>query len=308
MASASRARLHIAGAPKLFTIGQVINQLDGDYPGLTSSKLRFLEDEGLLTPQRTSSGYRKYTSDDIERLRIILELQNRKLPLKVILDYLSQLDAGVSASLPGDQEAPEPVLRKLRARKISRIELTAETGITEAMIADKPEPKAAPAGMPVSGPLVDTFGRIATDLRVSLTDRCNLRCTYCMPEEGMKWLPRQEVLSYEEIRRVAKVCVDRFGVDGIRLTGLQHNDAFQRAGQIFIVRTQGVSLQYSHQHGLMQAEFEPTGHLPIHIGYPALPCRKFAVCIQRPFLPHPDVSMGMGGPTHRCSRESAQTR
>ncbi|MEN9736801.1 MAG: hypothetical protein RJA26_34 [Actinomycetota bacterium] len=141
MASASRARLHIAGAPKLFTIGQVINQLDGDYPGLTSSKLRFLEDEGLLTPQRTSSGYRKYTSDDIERLRIILELQNRKLPLKVILDYLSQLDAGVSASLPGDQEAPEPVLRKLRARKISRIELTAETGITEAMIAEAQDMK-----------------------------------------------------------------------------------------------------------------------------------------------------------------------
>lgn len=141
MAGASQARLHIAGGQKLYTIGQVINQLDGDYPGLTSSKLRFLEDEGLLTPQRTSSGYRKYTADDVERLRIILELQNRKLPLKVILDYLGQLDAGVSASLPGDQEAPEPVLRKLRARKISRIELTAETGITEAMIAEAQDMK-----------------------------------------------------------------------------------------------------------------------------------------------------------------------
>lgn len=141
MASTSSARLHIAGGQKLFTIGQVINQLDGDYPGLSSSKLRFLEDEGLVSPQRTASGYRKYTSDDVERLRIILELQNRKLPLKVILDYLGQLDAGISASLPGDQEAPELVLRKLRARKITRIELTAETGITEAMILEAQDMK-----------------------------------------------------------------------------------------------------------------------------------------------------------------------
>ena len=78
------------------------------------------------------------------------------------------------------------------------------------------QPRLAPEGRPS---LVDPFGRSVRDLRISVTDRCNFRCTYCMPEEGMKWLPRQEVLTYEEIRRVAKVCVDRFGVDGIRLTG-----------------------------------------------------------------------------------------
>jgi cyclic pyranopterin phosphate synthase len=71
-----------------------------------------------------------------------------------------------------------------------------------------------------TGPsLIDPFGRAVRDLRISVTDRCNFRCTYCMPEEGLKWLPRTEVLSYEEIRRIAKVCVERFGVDGIRLTG-----------------------------------------------------------------------------------------
>ena len=71
-----------------------------------------------------------------------------------------------------------------------------------------------------SGPsLIDPFGRAVRDLRISVTDRCNFRCTYCMPEEGLKWLPRTDVLSYEEIRRIAKVCVERFGVDGIRLTG-----------------------------------------------------------------------------------------
>lgn len=71
-----------------------------------------------------------------------------------------------------------------------------------------------------TGPsLIDPFGRAVRDLRISVTDRCNFRCTYCMPEEGLKWLPRTDVLSYEEIRRIAKVCVERFGVDGIRLTG-----------------------------------------------------------------------------------------
>ncbi len=67
--------------------------------------------------------------------------------------------------------------------------------------------------------LVDSFGRIVRDLRISVTDRCNFRCVYCMPEEGMKWLPRSEVLSFEEIERLATVFVQRFGVNGIRLTG-----------------------------------------------------------------------------------------
>jgi cyclic pyranopterin phosphate synthase len=67
--------------------------------------------------------------------------------------------------------------------------------------------------------LVDSFGRTVRDLRISVTDRCNFRCTYCMPEEGMRWLPRTDVLTYEEIVRVARICVERFGVDGIRLTG-----------------------------------------------------------------------------------------
>ena len=67
--------------------------------------------------------------------------------------------------------------------------------------------------------LVDPFGRVVRDLRISVTDRCNFRCTYCMPEEGMQWLPRSEVLTFEEIERLARICVERFGFDGIRLTG-----------------------------------------------------------------------------------------
>src|SRR5579875_3746954 len=67
--------------------------------------------------------------------------------------------------------------------------------------------------------LVDGFGRVHTDLRISLTDRCNLRCSYCMPAEGLAWLPREGLLSYEELTRVARVCVERLGVTGIRRTG-----------------------------------------------------------------------------------------
>ena len=67
--------------------------------------------------------------------------------------------------------------------------------------------------------LVDPFGRTIRDLRISVTDRCNFRCTYCMPEEGMQWMPRSEILTFEEIERVARLFVERFGVDGIRLTG-----------------------------------------------------------------------------------------
>ncbi|MCP4227910.1 MAG: GTP 3',8-cyclase MoaA [Actinomycetia bacterium] len=67
--------------------------------------------------------------------------------------------------------------------------------------------------------LVDDLGRRHTDLRISVTDRCNFRCQYCMPVEGMEWLERSEVLSFEEIERVARVLVEQCGVSSIRLTG-----------------------------------------------------------------------------------------
>ena len=67
--------------------------------------------------------------------------------------------------------------------------------------------------------LIDPFGRTIRDLRISVTDRCNFRCTYCMPEEGMTWLPRSEVLTFEEIERLAGIFVNRFDVDGLRITG-----------------------------------------------------------------------------------------
>ncbi len=72
---------------------------------------------------------------------------------------------------------------------------------------------------PVPIPLVDPFARRVKDLRISITDRCNFRCSYCMPAEGMVWLDRHELLTYEEQARIARVCVDRYDFDAIRVTG-----------------------------------------------------------------------------------------
>ena len=70
-----------------------------------------------------------------------------------------------------------------------------------------------------SSPLTDRFGRVHTDLRVSLTDRCNLRCTYCMPEEGLAWLPKPELLSDDEVVRLVDVGTRLLGIRTVRLTG-----------------------------------------------------------------------------------------
>src|SRR5581483_2165151 len=67
--------------------------------------------------------------------------------------------------------------------------------------------------------LIDPFDRQVRDLRISITDRCNFRCSYCMPAEGMHWLDRSELLTYEEQARIARICVERWGFDAIRITG-----------------------------------------------------------------------------------------
>ncbi|KQR03956.1 cyclic pyranopterin phosphate synthase MoaA [Arthrobacter sp. Leaf141] len=74
-------------------------------------------------------------------------------------------------------------------------------------------PSDAPAG------LADRYGRRATDMRLSLTDKCNLRCTYCMPAEGLEWLAKQAVMSADEIIRIVRIGVDHLGVRELRLTG-----------------------------------------------------------------------------------------
>jgi GTP 3',8-cyclase len=86
-------------------------------------------------------------------------------------------------------------------------------------------PRARPGGdvalaqtMPLEGPLVDRYGRVHNDIRISVTDRCNLRCVYCMPEEGLSFLPNSELLTFDEITRLARVARD-LGVSALRITG-----------------------------------------------------------------------------------------
>lgn len=76
-----------------------------------------------------------------------------------------------------------------------------------------------PGGLPVSAGLVDSWGRRARDLRISLIDKCNLRCQYCMPAEGLEWLPTSQLMRAEEVVRIADVGVRLLGVEEIRFTG-----------------------------------------------------------------------------------------
>src|SRR3954452_8367359 len=82
------------------------------------------------------------------------------------------------------------------------------------------------------GALVDSFGRVHTDLRVSLTDKCNLRCTYCMPAEGLDWLPSPDLLTDDEVVRVVGVAVQQLGITAVRLTG---GEPLLRRGLVAIV-------------------------------------------------------------------------
>ena len=86
---------------RLHTIGAVCERLHDEFPDISISKIRFLESEGLITPQRAPSGYRRYAEHDVERLRYVLTMQrDHYLPLKVIKEHLALMDRG---------EAPPPV-------------------------------------------------------------------------------------------------------------------------------------------------------------------------------------------------------
>jgi len=82
-------------------------------------------------------------------------------------------------------------------------------------------------------PLADRHGRVATDLRVSLIDRCNLRCSYCMPAEGLDWLPNEQVLTDDEVVRLIRIGVERLGITAVRFTG---GEPLLRKGLVDVVR------------------------------------------------------------------------
>ncbi|MBO3664692.1 transcriptional regulator FtsR [Microbacterium stercoris] len=116
----------------LLSIGQVLSKLTPEFPALTSSKLRFLEVQGIVTPQRTASGYRKFAPADVERLRLALTLQrDHYMPLQVIREHLDDVEAGRATALP-----PLPASIHPAARRHSRQELLSEAGAAPQLLND----------------------------------------------------------------------------------------------------------------------------------------------------------------------------
>jgi DNA-binding transcriptional MerR regulator len=116
----------------LLSIGQVLARLTPEFPALSASKLRFLEVQGIVSPTRTESGYRKFSPTDVERLRLALTLQrDHYLPLEVIRDYLADLDAGRDPAPPASVPSIVPAPRRYR-----REELLAAAGATPQLLND----------------------------------------------------------------------------------------------------------------------------------------------------------------------------
>ena len=148
MTSGSSSAASGPGARARFNIGQVLEQLRSDFDGISIPKIRFLEDQGLIKPERTSAGYRKFSADDVDRLRYILRMQrDHYLPLKVIGEHLDALDRGleppqvesVVPTVPTVALAADglPTPESFRARsdvRLSRRELLKLAGIDEALL------------------------------------------------------------------------------------------------------------------------------------------------------------------------------
>lgn len=121
-----------AASRALLSIGQVLERLTPEFPDLSSSKLRFLEERGLVSPARTASGYRKFSPEDVERLRTVLGMQrDHYLPLKVIKAYLADLDAGLEPALPGTGAAPSMLGDE---RRFQRDDLLRESGASAELL------------------------------------------------------------------------------------------------------------------------------------------------------------------------------
>ena len=131
------------------SIGEVLNRLRGDFADITISKIRFLESEGLIEPQRTPSGYRKFTSSDLERLRYVLLAQrDQYLPLKVIKDNLDAIDRGLQPATVGsvarpniglatiDGEMAPSAFGEVNEMRLSREELLKNSGLAEEQLVE----------------------------------------------------------------------------------------------------------------------------------------------------------------------------
>lgn len=117
------------------SIGQVLAKLNPEFPDLSPSKLRFLEERKLISPARTESGYRKFSPADLTRLRFVLTMQrDHYLPLKIIRGFLAEMDAGRTPVLPGGATASPSMLSA--ERRLTRDELLREAGAAPSLLTD----------------------------------------------------------------------------------------------------------------------------------------------------------------------------
>ena len=150
------------GGQRLLSIGQVLARLNPEFPDLTPSKLRFLEERQLIAPARTDSGYRKFSPTDLERLRFVLSMQrDHYLPLKIIRGYLDDLDAGREPVLPGGVTVSTPSMLP-SDRRLTRDELIKEAGANAMLLND-----AVTASLIVAG---DHFGEDALSVLKALVE------------------------------------------------------------------------------------------------------------------------------------------
>ncbi|MFN4001564.1 MerR family transcriptional regulator [Microcella sp.] len=135
MAARSAAASRPSTAGGLLSIGQVLAKLSPEFPDLTPSKLRFLEEQQLVSPTRTESGYRKFSAADVDRLRFILTMQrDHFLRLKVIRGYLDDIEAGRTPPLLASGAVPTTILAT--ERRYTRGELAREAGASPTLLTD----------------------------------------------------------------------------------------------------------------------------------------------------------------------------
>ena len=155
-----------------YNIGQVLDQLRADFPGVTIPKIRFLEDQGLVKPERTAAGYRKFSTDDVSRLRYILTLQrDHYLPLKVILGHLEDIDAGRTPQIPGANVRVEAPSILGAERRLSRAELQAEAGASKQLLADAISAQLVPGAEPFGEAAVQSLKALVELQRFGIEPR-----------------------------------------------------------------------------------------------------------------------------------------
>jgi cyclic pyranopterin phosphate synthase len=141
----------------------------------------------------------------------------------------------------------------------------------------------------VTRPLIDSYGRVHRDLRISVTDRCNFRCTYCMPEAGLDWLDRSELLTFEELARLAGLLVHEHGIEAIRLTGGEPTVRAHLPKLVELLAELPVDLSLTTNGATLRAHAAPlaaAGLRRVNVSLDSLQAERFEALTRRDELHH----------------------